>query len=47
MRCAVELFVRRSVDGAVVVTGETLDRLGSEDVCVDNVVAEVGCESNA
>ena len=44
VRCAVELFVGRTVHRSVVVPGESLDRLGSEDVGVNHVRTEVGSE---
>src|SRR5262245_30053977 len=40
--CAVDALLRRSVNRAVFVPGETLDRPGSKHVCFDHVRPEIG-----
>ena len=43
---AVELFIRRAVDGTVVVPREPANRFGSEDVGIDDIGSKVGHETN-
>jgi len=46
MRHAVNLFVRRAVDGAVVVAGEANDRRRRKHIGVDNMPTVIGDESH-
>ena len=42
MRRAVELFLRCTIDGSVIVRCKASDSLWREDICIDHVASEVG-----